>query len=288
MHFSSLHWRADACHVCRTRRSANGRVDSARRQCVRGRRLCIDHSRRLGDLLGCSGRRQSAVAALYRSGRSSISVNQNSGLRMDVNAESRLRAPRSSSGRATVRRTETFTAKPQGNGYAIVAAHSGLCLAAQSLTGWVSNPPADVCNGSAPADLAVERSECEDVAVQMVGAFRRADGSRSGSQSSSMATCWCGRRICCSISLPVKSRRERRYTAVLQPNHRQLNKQVLVSNTGHDMFCPGIANLPDGRLLVNGGSSSSKTSDLPRRRRVNGSSSNLMKIPAAIRGSRHR
>ena len=33
-----------------------------------------------------------------------------------------------------------------------------------------------------------------------------------------------------------------------------------VSNTGHDMFCPGTANLPDGRVLVNGGSSSARTS----------------------------
>jgi len=33
-----------------------------------------------------------------------------------------------------------------------------------------------------------------------------------------------------------------------------------VANTGHDMFCPGTANLADGRVLVNGGSSSAKTS----------------------------
>ena len=33
-----------------------------------------------------------------------------------------------------------------------------------------------------------------------------------------------------------------------------------VSNTGHDMFCPGVANLADGRILVNGGSSAAETS----------------------------
>ncbi|WP_211883274.1 discoidin domain-containing protein, partial [Pseudarthrobacter albicanus] len=33
-----------------------------------------------------------------------------------------------------------------------------------------------------------------------------------------------------------------------------------VANTGHDMFCPGVSMLPDGRILVSGGSSSSKTS----------------------------
>lgn len=33
-----------------------------------------------------------------------------------------------------------------------------------------------------------------------------------------------------------------------------------VSNTGHEMFCPGIANLADGRILVNGGSNAAETS----------------------------
>jgi galactose oxidase len=32
------------------------------------------------------------------------------------------------------------------------------------------------------------------------------------------------------------------------------------ANTGHDMFCPGTTNLPDGRLLVNGGKGNDKTS----------------------------
>ena len=33
-----------------------------------------------------------------------------------------------------------------------------------------------------------------------------------------------------------------------------------VTETGHNMFCPGTTNLPDGRLLVNGGISSARTS----------------------------
>jgi galactose oxidase len=33
-----------------------------------------------------------------------------------------------------------------------------------------------------------------------------------------------------------------------------------ISNTGHEMFCTGLALLPDGRVLVNGGSDSGKTS----------------------------
>lgn len=36
--------------------------------------------------------------------------------------------------------------------------------------------------------------------------------------------------------------------------------QTQVNNTGHDMFCPGASLLPDGQILVSGGSNSAKTS----------------------------
>ena len=49
------------------------------------------------------------------------------------------------------------------------------------------------------------------------------------------------------------------YSAIFDPATGRSTER-LVSNTGHDMFCPGTATLPDGRLLVNGGSSSAKTS----------------------------
>jgi galactose oxidase len=49
------------------------------------------------------------------------------------------------------------------------------------------------------------------------------------------------------------------YTALFVPSTQAVSAKV-VSNTGHDMFCPGTSLLADGRLLVNGGSSSDKTS----------------------------
>jgi galactose oxidase len=49
------------------------------------------------------------------------------------------------------------------------------------------------------------------------------------------------------------------YTAIFDPA-AGTSTQTVVSNIGHDMFCPGIANLPDGRVFVTGGSSSAKTS----------------------------
>jgi len=49
------------------------------------------------------------------------------------------------------------------------------------------------------------------------------------------------------------------YTALFDPSTGASTEQ-LVTATGADMFCPGIAVLPDGRVLANGGSSSPKTS----------------------------
>jgi galactose oxidase len=49
------------------------------------------------------------------------------------------------------------------------------------------------------------------------------------------------------------------YSGVFNPA-TETSTDVLVTNTGADMFCPGTAVLPDGRVLVNGGSSSPKTS----------------------------
>jgi galactose oxidase len=37
-----------------------------------------------------------------------------------------------------------------------------------------------------------------------------------------------------------------------------LSTEALIENTNHDMFCPGTAVLPDGRVMVTGGSSSGK------------------------------
>lgn len=51
----------------------------------------------------------------------------------------------------------------------------------------------------------------------------------------------------------------RTYTALFDPVTQAAQSRI-VTETGHDMFCPGTSLLPDGRLLVNGGSSSQKTS----------------------------
>lgn len=45
---------------------------------------------------------------------------------------------------------------------------------------------------------------------------------------------------------------QKTYTAIFDPQTNQVSEN-LVTNTQHDMFCPGTAMLSDGRLIVNGG-----------------------------------
>jgi galactose oxidase len=51
----------------------------------------------------------------------------------------------------------------------------------------------------------------------------------------------------------------RTQTATLDPVTSAVSQRT-VTETGHDMFCPGTAMLPDGRVLVSGGNDSGKTS----------------------------
>lgn len=51
----------------------------------------------------------------------------------------------------------------------------------------------------------------------------------------------------------------RTQTSIFNPITKQSTER-LVSNTDHDMFCPGTAQLPDGRILVTGGNDSEASS----------------------------
>jgi len=50
----------------------------------------------------------------------------------------------------------------------------------------------------------------------------------------------------------------RTYTSLFDPTNFSFST-TLVTNTGHDMFCPGIANIGNGEVVISGGSSSGKT-----------------------------
>ena len=51
----------------------------------------------------------------------------------------------------------------------------------------------------------------------------------------------------------------RTWTCIFDPATNS-STEALIENTGHDMFCPSTNLLPDGRIMVNGGSSSAKAS----------------------------
>ena len=73
------------------------------------------------------------------------------------------------------------------------------------------------------------------------------------------------------------------WTAVFDPSNNSAS-QALVTNTGHDMFCPGPATLPDGRILVSGGSNSEKTS-IYNPNTGNWTATNEMNIPRGYHAS---
>jgi galactose oxidase len=73
------------------------------------------------------------------------------------------------------------------------------------------------------------------------------------------------------------------YTSIYNPQTGE-KTDTLVSNTQHDMFCPGTTMLPDGKLLVNGGSSSAKTSIFDPSTRT-WSASGAMSIPRGYQGN---
>ena len=50
----------------------------------------------------------------------------------------------------------------------------------------------------------------------------------------------------------------RTWTAIFDPANNS-SVDFLITNTQHDMFCPGTSTLPDGRIMVNGGSSSDRS-----------------------------
>ncbi|WP_427135834.1 galactose oxidase-like domain-containing protein [Pseudarthrobacter sp. S9] len=48
-------------------------------------------------------------------------------------------------------------------------------------------------------------------------------------------------------------------TSILDLTTGAVSQTQEVANTGHDMFCPGTSLLPDGKILISGGSNSAKT-----------------------------
>lgn len=180
-------------------------------------------------------------------------VNRNSGLCADIQAGSRDNGAPLIQWTCNGGDNQRFTVKPDGDWVQLVAAHSGKCL--------------DAFNASLDGGAAIIQWPCHD------GWNQEWTLSPEGPRSS-----WSPK-----IALPLVpvsastlrsgkilawSSRDRfsfggdggsTYSTVFDPATNKASER-LVTETGHDMFCPGTATLADGRILVNGGSSSGKTS----------------------------
>jgi galactose oxidase len=185
-------------------------------------------------------------------------LNQNSNQCMDVYNAS------TAAGAAIIQWTcngeanQTYTLKAQGNGYAIIATHSGLCVTAASTTNQGTGMTQQACNGGATQTwqvnglklAALPSKWTAPITLPLVPAAvaNLPDGT---------VLAWSADYV--DSFSPNEVTPGKTYTSVFNPSTSKAT-EVLVSNTGHDMFCPGIANLPDGRIFVTGGSSSAKAS----------------------------
>jgi galactose oxidase len=150
---------------------------------------------------------------------------------------------------------QQFTLRPQKTGYAIVARHTGLCLGIENAaTQEGAHVTQQACDAGTNQTwqlslpnraIAGEWTELSALSLIPVAAANLPDG---------RVLMWSA-----EDRFSFASDGGRTYTLIYNPI-TGATSEVLVSNTGHDMFCPGIANLSDGRIHVTGGLSSSKTS----------------------------
>ena len=148
-----------------------------------------------------------------------------------------------------------WTFKPYEYGaYQIIAKHSGQCLNVQNanlqpgmqLSQQTCN--ADAHNLWSLSSISLPSVWSAPLALSMVpvAAANLPDGNILTWASSD--------RFSYPVTVPGKT-----FTSIFNAKTLTFSEQ-LVTETGHDMFCPGTANLADGRLLVNGGNTNSKTS----------------------------
>jgi YVTN family beta-propeller protein len=145
-----------------------------------------------------------------------------------------------------------------------------LALCAALVPAWLAGCGADVADPQATANEQAER----DAAAQPVDAQLRrkavdaatAARARWGAPGTlpivpvSMANLPNGRVLMWSAEnrFRFNAGRGQTYTLTFDPSNGAITEQ-LVSQTGHDMFCPGTTYLADGRLLINGGIDAANT-----------------------------
>ncbi len=170
---------------------------------------------------------------------------------------------------------------PAGGSYEIVSANSGQCLAIGAAS---QNPAAPViqwpCSGGlaqrwslSAATLPSSWTSVISLPVDPIAVANLPNGN---------LVMWSAYDPYSFESDIGNSSSGKTYTAVFNPS-TLVSTEVLVTNTEDDMFCPGTANLFNGNILVNGGSSSPKTS-IYNPLTGNWTSDALMNIPRGYEG----
>ncbi|MFL9982751.1 RICIN domain-containing protein [Paraburkholderia sediminicola] len=209
-------------------------------------------------------------------------INQNSNLCMDVAGISLDPGAAVDQWTCNGQANQSFTLTPQNNGFAIIAAHSGLCLASASLTAQGPQITQQACNGTALQTWQISGMSVKTLPSKWSAPYNLTlVPAAAANLPDGTVVVWSADSQLDFTSGEVTPGNT--YTAIFNPA-TGTSKQVLVTNTGHDMFCPGIVNLPDGRVFVTGGSSSDKTSFYTPSTHA-WSSGDLMNIPRGYQGS---
>ncbi|SAK93213.1 oxidase [Caballeronia hypogeia] len=211
-------------------------------------------------------------------------INQNSGLCMDVSGWAGGPGGPIIQWTCTGGANQAFSLVPQGAGYAIVAGHSGLCVSAANTTSQGAQLTQQICNGSAiqtwqvnglpPPIPTLPSKWTAPVTVPLVPL-------QAANLPNGNVLVWSADSAVSFTTGEVTPGQT--YTAIFNPSTGR-SRQVIVSNTGHDMFCPGINNLADGTIFVTGGSST-RLSSIYSPSTSTWSASDQMNIPRGYQGS---
>ncbi|QZO01346.1 RICIN domain-containing protein [Chenggangzhangella methanolivorans] len=181
-------------------------------------------------------------------------VNRASGLCLEVSGGSKKNGAGVVQATCSGKSKQIWATVADGDWHRLKASHSGKCLdvdgssideggalvqqacASAPSQDWTLSPPAAPSKWSAKIDLPIIPVAAATLRNGKILAWSAYDRFNYSSQDQGKT-----------------------FTTLYDPDTGKASER-LVSNTGHDMFCPGTATLPDGRILVNGGSSSAKTS----------------------------
>jgi galactose oxidase len=184
-------------------------------------------------------------------------VSNNSGLCLSNNGSTALSAPILQESCSSTSSSDLFTLKPVGGSYEIAAENSGLCLSVTSAS-QTAGAVVDqwTCSGAlyqlwslSAAILPSAWTAVIPLAVDPIATANLPNGQLVMWSAYDMYT----------YEGDIGDANGQTYTTVFDPV-ALTSTAILVTNTGDDMFCPGTANLFNGEILVNGGSSSPKTS----------------------------